>query len=59
MCWRCVCGFPRYGLMVFSCGDRVSAGANLSRPSATLPYEGRDQATSAALGATILAPLFS
>ena len=26
--------------------DRVVAGADLSRPSATLPYEGKDQATS-------------
>ncbi len=33
------------------------AVTNLSRPSATLPYEGRDQATRVATGATILAPL--
>ena len=30
--------------------DRVIAGAHLSRPSATLPYEGRDWATSVANG---------
>ena len=35
---------------------RSGAPADLSRPLASLPYEGRDQATSAALGAMILAP---
>ena len=30
--------------------DRVVAGADLSRPSATLPYEGRAQANEAATG---------
>ena len=33
-----------------------SSWARTSRPSATFPYEGRDQANEAALGATSLAP---
>ena len=43
-----------FPVLIGSSRARTSPGL-----SATLPYEGRDQATSAALGALILAPLSS